>query len=100
MEIDRKTRNPHRTKLTIDMIHVLICLGIIVLAVLGFIHPRENMKLFSAIFALASVLNFINGVPRLRQKRGGKGQKISGIFLCAVGLVLLGLAVLSAVAFW
>ncbi|MCI8515126.1 MAG: hypothetical protein HFI93_10970 [Lachnospiraceae bacterium] len=100
MEIDRRKKNPHRAKLTIDMIHVLICVAIIVLAVFGFADPRENMKLFSAVFVLASALNFMNGILRLRQRNGRKKPIVSGIFLCILGIFLLGLAILSAVVFW
>lgn len=100
MEIERKTRNPHRAKVTIDMIHVLICVGIIVLAFFGFADPKENMRLFSIIFALASVLNFMNGLLHLKRRNGRKKQLASGIFLCLLGMLLLGLAVLSAVVFW
>lgn len=100
MEIERKTRNPHRAKVTIDMIHVLICVGIIILAVFGFVNPRENMKLFSIIFGLAAALNFMNGILHLKRRKGRKKQWASGIFLCLLGVLLLGLAVLSAVVFW
>lgn len=100
MEIDRKTRNPHRAKVTIDMIHVLICVGIIVLAFFGFADSQENMNLFSVIFGLASVLNFMNGILHLGRRKGRKKQLASGIFLCFLGALLLGLAVLSAVVFW
>ena len=100
MEIDRRTKNPHRTKATMDLIHIVICLAIVVLAVFAFAAPRENMHLFSAIFALAAVLNFLNGVPRLKRGRGTRGRVLSGIFLCVIGVLLLGMAVLSAVVFF
>lgn len=100
MEINRKTKNPHRRNATIDMIHVVVCLAIVALAVIGFLKPVENMKLFSVIFALAAALNFVNGVPRLKQVRGAKSRVVSGLFLCLVGVALLGLAVVSLIAFW
>ena len=100
MEMNRRMKNPHRANTTIDLLHIVICVAIIVLAVLGFLKPAENMKLFCVIFALASVLNFINGVPRLKRVRGQQGRFFSGLFLCAVAVVLLVLAVVSAIAFW
>ena len=100
MEINRKTRNPHRRNATIDLIHVVICVAVVALAVISFLNPTGNMKLFAVIFALASVLNFVNGVPRLKRVRGVKSCVASGIFLCLVGVALLGLAIVSVIAFW
>ncbi len=100
MEINRKTRNPHRRNATIDLIHVVVCVAIVALAVISFWNPTENRRLFAIIFALASVLNFVNGVPRLKHVRGAKSRLASGLFLCLVGVALLGLAVVSVIAFW
>ena len=100
MEINRKTRNPHKRNSTIDLIHVVICVAVVVLAVIGCFNPAENMKLFALVFALASALNFINGVPRLKRVRGVKSRVASGLCLCLVGVALLGLAAVSLVAFW
>ncbi|MBR5474586.1 MAG: hypothetical protein IKU83_04140 [Lachnospiraceae bacterium] len=100
MEIKRKTKNPHKRNSTIDLLHVIICVVIVALAVIGFMNPTENMKLFALIFALAAVLNFINGIPHLKRVRGAKSRLASGLFLCLVGVILLGMAVVSLVVFW
>lgn len=84
----------------LDIAHIVTGILIVVLAVLAFLNPEENMILFPVIFLLAGLLNLLNGFDRFRAGRGQKKMKIAGISLIAVGIALLLLCVISAVTIW
>ena len=51
--INAAGRQPSRT---LDMVHIIIGIVIVVMAVMAFINPTENMVLFPLIFFAAAIL--------------------------------------------
>lgn len=84
----------------VDLIHIVVGIVIVVLAVISFLNPEENMLLFPIIFLLAAVLNLINGVFKIRLAGREKKKKVSGIVILLFAFLLLALAVISAVSIW
>jgi len=58
------------------------------------------MLLFPVIFLLAASLNIMNAVFKIRMSGREKKKKASGILVLLFGIVLLALAVISAVSIW
>ena len=100
----RKRRNPHMSALLLDAAHVILCLGIVVLAVVIFLNPTKFQNLFPAVFGLAAAMQFLHGIPKIlvyRQSHGAeKGHLLAGILLCVLGIILMGVAVVSGVTIW
>lgn len=84
----------------LDVSHLIIGPGIVVLSVLSFINPEGNRMLFPLVFLLAALLNAINSVFELKTCGRDKKRFRLGLFqaFLAAGLGLLG--VLSAVSIW
>lgn len=95
-----KNRNPHRRQLMIDLAHIVIGCAAVAIAVFSFMDLDNRMELFPFVFALAALLNFINGIPRLGGNFRRNPQLKAGIMLVAVGIALLIFAVLSAYTLW
>ena len=104
MRTKRKNRNPHLTGVVMDLAHVVLCVGIVVCAVMIFLNPVYYQRLFPVVFALAALVQFLHGFPKLggyRQSHGlDKGLLASGMVLCILGVVLAALSVVSAVTVW
>ena len=100
----RKSRNPHMTAMMLDAAHVILCLGIVVLAVIIFLNPTQFQPLFPLVFGLAAVMQLLHGIPKIllyRQSHGAeKGHLVSGSLLCILGVILIAVAVISAVTIW
>lgn len=96
---DRK-RGSRAPAYALDILHVVTGILVVVLAILAFLNPEDNMILFPVIFLLVAVLNFVNGMERFKSGRGQKKKKISGISLMAAGGGLLLLSVISAITIW
>ena len=95
-----KSRNPHRRQLMIDLAHIVIGCAAVAIAVFSFMDLDNRMHLFPFVFALAALLNFINGIPRLGGSFRRNPQLKAGIMLVVVGVALLIFAVLSAYTLW
>lgn len=95
-----KRRNPHSSGLILDLVHIVIGVGIVILAVITFLNPEDHMLMFPAIFLLAALLNLIKGICRIREFGRNKKKRISGILEIALGAVLLALCIISAVSIW
>lgn len=95
-----KNRNPHRRQLMIDLAHIVIGCAAVAIAVFSFMDLDHRMHLFPFVFALAALLNFINGIPRLGGSFRRNPQLKTGIFLIVVGVALLLFAILSAYTLW
>lgn len=93
-------RNLRNASMMVDLIHIVVGIVIVVLAVISFLNPEENMLLFPIIFLLAAVLNLINGVFKIRLAGREKKKKVSGIVILLFAFLLLALAVISAVSIW
>ncbi len=104
MRTKRKNRNPHLIGVVMDLAHVVLCGGIVVCAVMIFLNPVFYQRLFPVVFALASLIQFLHGVPKLagyRHSHGAEGGLLAaGLVLCVLGAVLAALAVISAVTVW
>ena len=87
-----------------DTAHVILCIGIVVLAVVIFLNPVQFQYLFPLVFGLAAAMQFLHGVPKIlayRQSHGtNKGGLVSGILLCVLGMILIAMAVVSGVTIW
>lgn len=95
-----RKRGSRAPAFVLDVVHVVIGILVVVLAILAFLNPEDNMILFPVIFLLASILNFINGIDRYQNGRGQRKTQLSGMVLMAVGVVLLLLCIISAVTIW
>lgn len=93
-------RNLRNASMMVDLIHIVLGIVIVVLAVISFLNPEENMLLFPIIFLLAAVLNLINGVFKIRLAGREKKKKVPGIVILLFAFLLLFLAVVSAVSIW
>lgn len=93
-------RNLRNASMMVDLIHIVVGIVIVVLAVISFLNPEENMLLFPIIFLLAAVLNLINGVFKIRLAGREKKKKVPGIVILLFAFLLLFLAVISAVSIW
>lgn len=100
MKKNKKGRNPHRRQLMIDLAHIVIGIAAVTIAVFSFLDLDNRMGLFPFVFALAALLNFINGIPRLGGTFRRNPQLKKGIFLIAVGAALLIFAAVSAYTLW
>ena len=100
----KKRRNPHMTAVAMDAAHVILCIGIVVLAVIIFLNPEQFQYLFPVVFALAAAMQFLHGVPKIlayRQSHGAEtGRLVAGILLCILGITLIGVAAVSGVTIW
>lgn len=87
-----------------DTAHVILCIGIVVLAVIIFMNPEQFQYLFPIVFGLAAAMQFLHGVPKLlayRQSHGlDKGGLVAGLVLCLLGAILIGISVVSGVTIW
>ena len=80
-------RQPSRM---LDMVHIIIGIVIVVMAVMAFIDPTENMVLFP--------LSGANTI--LNAKRAHEHTSPQGTIELAVGILIAVLGVLSAVSVW
>jgi uncharacterized membrane protein HdeD (DUF308 family) len=94
-----KVTNPRKLNLIIDMIHVVICIVIIIMAAITFWKPMENDKCYPFIFGLAAILNFINAAVSYRSS-GRRKNIVSVIALILLGMIFLAVTVISAMSVW
>lgn len=104
MRTKRKNHNPHMAGVLLDLAHVVLCIGIVVFAVIIFLNPMQFRQFFPAVFGLASLMQFLHGVPKLvsyHHSHGNKGPLLAaGVVICVLGVILAALAVVSAVTIW
>ncbi len=95
-----KGRNPHKRQFLIDLTHIVIGCAAVGITVFAFWDLDNRMALFPFVFALAALLNFINGIPRLDGNRHRNPQLKAGIALIVSGVLLLAFAAVSAYTLW
>lgn len=88
-----------------DFAHVILCLGVVVIAVIIFLNPPQFVRLFPLVFALAAGMQFLHGIPKIlasrkRHRAEDRGQLAAGIAICILGVILAGLAIASAITTW
>ncbi len=94
--------NKRRVKsesLGLDIMHIVIGIAVVVMAVITFLDPEENMILFPVIFLLAAVLNIFSGRFRFVQAQDN-AQRVAPAVQIAFGLFFLIIAVISAISIW
>ncbi len=79
--------------------HIVIGIAVVVMAVITFIDPEDNMILFPVIFFLAALLNIVSGSFRLSQAQD-VAQRIVPAGQIMFGLAFLVVAVISAISIW
>lgn len=84
----------------IDLAHIVIGCAAVAITVFAFWDLDARMDLFPFVFALAALLNFINGIPRLGGNFHRNPQLKAGIALIVVGVLLLAFAAVSAYTLW
>lgn len=100
MYMQEKKKSPRNTALLLDAMHIVIGLVIVVLAVITFLKPENNMLMFPVIFFLGAVLNAMDGVYRIREFGRDKRTRRTGMVQTGAGIFLLVLSVVSAVSIW
>ena len=93
-------RNPRDIALILDLVHIIIGVLVVIMAVIAFINPENNMILFPLIFFLAAVLNIVNGLYQYSQSGRNKKKKVSAVGLLITAAFLLIVMVVSAVSIW
>lgn len=89
-----------RSTIWLDVIHIVIGVLIVVLAVLAFLNPKDNMLLFPLIFLLAAFLNLVNGIHQVKESGRDKKKKALGIWQLFLAIFLTAMAVVGAVSLW
>ena len=93
---NEKRRKVRGTTAALDTMHIVIVL----LAVISFMNPEDNMFFFPIIFLLAAILNLATGNHKLRHSKRNQRQKIAAVGQMTFGSVLVILAVVSAISIW
>lgn len=83
-----------------DVFHVVTCLICLMLAAAAVLMPSYAMGIFPFIFLDGAALVLLLAYMRLRSVAGRHQGTFSGILLAFVGVLLLGLAYVSAVSAW
>ena len=104
MRSKRKSRNPHLAGVMMDLAHIVLCVGIVAFAVLVFLNPEQYRRLFPMVFALAAMMQFLHGIPKISAYRRTHGSNAmllaAGAGICVLGVILAALAFVSAVTIW
>ena len=100
MRGNHRTKNPRSGQLLVDVLHILICILIVILAVLAFLNPAGHTMVYPVIFFLSFLLNGIEAAGKLKRNNRGKKQLAAGISFSLMTAVLLVLTAVSAVSVW
>jgi len=92
--------SPRKEGLFLDGVHILLGLGVIVMAVLAIIDPGKNKKLFPVVFALASGINLFTARFEYRMYPRDKKKLASAVIYGLTGILMLALFVVSAISIW
>lgn len=92
--------NPRNIAMILDLIHIVVGILVIVCAVLAFVDPERNRLMFPLIFGLASFLNGVNGIVRIRYGGRDRKKRISGIGLCVAASGLFLISLISMISIW
>ncbi|MDO4266762.1 MAG: hypothetical protein Q4C63_09935 [Eubacteriales bacterium] len=97
---NRTNYSPRKYGTVLDWIHIVTGVTVVILAVLAFTNPSENMILFPIIFFMASVLNLTTGWFYLKMYPRMKKKRASGAGYLILGALLFVLCIISAVSLW
>ena len=98
--VKERKRNPRSDALMLDLIHIVIGILVVVCAVFAFLDPEKNRFLFPVIFALAALLNSVNGWMELKNSGRDKRRRNAGVLQCMAAVLLLAVGVVSAISIW
>ena len=93
-------RNGRSLEVFLDLLHIVVGIVIVLLAVVSFLNPENNLVLFPVIFMLAAILNLVNGWVKIRQGGRDKKKQAQGVGLILFGSCLLALSVVGALSIW
>ena len=96
---DRR-RKVRGTSMALDTMHIIIGIGVVVMASVSFINPEENMFFFQVIFLLAALLNLATGRYKFKRSKRDQRKKAAAVFQMAFGGALIVLAAISAIRIW
>ncbi len=95
-----RTKNPYLKQIIANSIYVVLAVMIIICGFFSLIKGEEGRKFYPVVFMLASALNFTDGIPRLFTNSRNKKKKLSGVFLCFMGVILLVISAVIAYTLW
>lgn len=78
------------TKIILGFINIILCIGILVLAILAFIDFTNRERIFVSVFFLGGVMNLLSSVNHFLYK-----NKLASCFYGILGLVLLIISVFN-----
>lgn len=86
----------------LDIVHIVLGVVIIVMAVMAFAKPQENMVLFPLIFMAAAALKIICGFTTALNAGSDHDRKkqLRGLLQIFAGVIILGIGIVSAVSIW
>ena len=84
------------TAKNLDLIHIVLGIVIIVMSVMAFTNPVDNMVLFPLIFFAAAALKIICGYDTEHDKK----QRFRGSLQIVAGMIIFGIGIISAVSIW
>ena len=99
MMYDKKIHGRNNA-LMIDIIHIVTGILIVLLAVLTFLNPEKHLILFPIVFFLASVLNIMNGIYKIKQSNREKKKKLNGFGHIVIAVLLIVMTVVSGISIW
>lgn len=98
MYINRKSKNPRRFPIFVDIFHIIICIVIAVLTVLLFLNPEKYKIFFPVVFFLATLLNAVSAVVKWKTESARGGHLVSAIFFGIIAALLFVLTIVSAMS--
>lgn len=84
----------------VDIVHVIICIAIIVLAAVVFWKPLEHEFFYPFIFLLAAILNFVSALAKFGGARQGRNRFLPIFIPIVLGIILLVITFLSVISIW
>ena len=90
------------TAKNIDLIHIVLGIVIVVMSVMAFTNPVDNMVLFPLIFFAAAALKIICGVTVVTRYDSEHDKKLRfrGSLQIVTGMIIFGIGIISAVSIW
>lgn len=97
MKVKNGARGDYFTQMLITIILGVI---LVVMAVMAFLNPTENMVLFPLIFFVAAAMRFCNAIYSLINAEHEKKWRSGGMRDMILGILILLLGIVAAVAVW
>lgn len=85
---------------TLLLVNIVLGVVLVVMAVMAFLNPEENMVLFPLIFFVAAAMRFSNAVYSFLNVEYEKKWKSGGLRDLILGIVIFVLGIIAAVGVW